>query len=191
MRTHLPQNPLFVAMDVAQRNHFLEALARPYNSGAEHDLGTILVMIADIDASKAECRNPEDRDAILSELEALVGTRKLTELVRDLTRRALLRVARDAVDAQSAEEKARGALTGNLGTLLYDMGDYEGAKPLYEEVLAARREVLGDRHEGTLTAIGNLGALYRRWASTTRRGRSTRRRWRRGARRWATSTRAR
>ena len=47
----------------------------------------------------------------------------------------------------------------NLGSLLQDQGDLDGAAPLYREALQARRETLGDRHPDTLISIWNLSKL--------------------------------
>ena len=41
----------------------------------------------------------------------------------------------------------------NLGTLLQDKGDLDGAEPLLRKALEGYRETLGDQHRDTLTAI--------------------------------------
>jgi hypothetical protein len=47
----------------------------------------------------------------------------------------------------------------NLGGLLQDSGDLDGAAALYHEALTARRHELGDTHPDTLISINNLGGL--------------------------------
>ena len=62
------------------------------------------------------------------------------------------------------EAKAPGSLDvagtlSNIGAVLQDQGDLDGAAPLLREALEAMRETLGDRHPHTLTSINNLGWL--------------------------------
>ena len=44
----------------------------------------------------------------------------------------------------------------NLAGMLYAQGDLAGARQLEEQVLAARRQLLGEKHPDTLTAMLNL-----------------------------------
>ena len=46
-----------------------------------------------------------------------------------------------------------------LARELQVQGKYDEAEPLYREALEVRRETLGNRHQKTLAAINNLGAL--------------------------------
>ena len=50
----------------------------------------------------------------------------------------------------------------NLADTLVDAGNYDAADTLIGEVLAARRQLLGDVHPATLTSRLNLGDLRRR-----------------------------
>ena len=59
----------------------------------------------------------------------------------------------------------------NLAVLLWKQGDYAAAKPLYEQALAIRKQVLGERHPDTATqpeqpggAAAGAGGLRRRQA---------------------------
>ena len=47
----------------------------------------------------------------------------------------------------------------NLGILLKDKGDYEGAEKLYRRALEGREKQLGPDHPSTLTSVSNLGSL--------------------------------
>ena len=50
----------------------------------------------------------------------------------------------------------------NLAALLSAQGDYARARPLYEQALAIRKEVLGERHPLYATSLSNLGLVL--WA---------------------------
>ena len=69
---------MFVAMGAEQREHFIEALGTSGQSGAKFTSNTIIQALANIDAGKAECRNPDDQYAIQAELAALVGVREVS-----------------------------------------------------------------------------------------------------------------
>ena len=66
---------MFVAMGAEQREHFIKALGR---DKGEFTWQTIMQALANIDAGKAQCRNPDDRDAIQAELTELVGRREVS-----------------------------------------------------------------------------------------------------------------
>ena len=48
----------------------------------------------------------------------------------------------------------------NLGSLLHEAGDLEGAATLFSEALEGSRETLGNDHADTLVSMNNLGGLY-------------------------------
>ena len=68
-----------------------------------------------------------------------------------------------AVHKSALGDKHPDTLTSinNLGSLLQDKGDLDGAGALYREALEAKRETLGDRHPSTLASINNLGMLLK------------------------------
>ncbi len=68
--------------------------------------------------------------------------------LRHVTDRAMPRTDRRAV-----------ALCGNLGYLLYAMGQLAEARPYLERALAIREEVLGPQHPDTANSLNNLGYL--------------------------------
>ena len=43
--------------------------------------------------------------------------------------------------------------------MLESQGDYAAARPLYEQALAIRKEVLGERHPDYATSLNNLAVL--------------------------------
>ncbi|GMI09951.1 hypothetical protein TrLO_g9160 [Triparma laevis f. longispina] len=47
-----------------------------------------------------------------------------------------------------------------LGSALYNNGEYEEAKEVYEKCLAGRLTVLGEQHKDTLGMLNNLGIVY-------------------------------
>lgn len=59
-----------------------------------------------------------------------------------------------------SDEEFRLAALGNLGVAHLQLGLYAEATPILEQTLAAKRDVLGERHQSTLTSIHNLSGLY-------------------------------
>ena len=57
------------------------------------------------------------------------------------------------------EPATTASLWNNLGYLLDSMGDYFAAHPYYEQALALRRQVLGEKHPDTASSLNNLGYL--------------------------------
>jgi tetratricopeptide (TPR) repeat protein len=47
-----------------------------------------------------------------------------------------------------------------LCLLQFELGDYDEAATICEQVLEVQRRVLGDDHPSTLYSIGNLGTIY-------------------------------
>ncbi|MEM7532651.1 MAG: tetratricopeptide repeat protein [Chloroflexota bacterium] len=68
-----------------------------------------------------------------------------------------LRYVTDYAKERQDERAAR--LCNNLGYHLKMTGDYEAARPYYEQALAIRLEVLGDNHPHTARSLNNLGTL--------------------------------
>ncbi len=66
-------------------------------------------------------------------------------------------VARHSEKASLKEDT--GSLFNNLGFYLDSIAEYAEAKPYYEQALAIRREVLGEKHPDTARSLNNLGAL--------------------------------
>ena len=48
-----------------------------------------------------------------------------------------------------------------LALELHAQGKYDEAEPLFREALEMSRETLGSKHQNTLAAINNLGALLK------------------------------
>ena len=123
------------------------------------DFDPIQASLSKVDVRTAKCCNPEDTKAILDELEQGVGFVACNTLVLGLLREALVAQARAVLARLPVAERGTSVLLTCLGRLLKDTGQLKEARPLYEEVLQARREALGDRHLETLISISNMGAL--------------------------------
>jgi hypothetical protein len=48
----------------------------------------------------------------------------------------------------------------SLGIKLYDIGDYEEARKVYEKCLLGKETVLGEDHKKTLATVNNLGTVF-------------------------------
>ena len=68
--------------------------------------------------------------------------------------RAITEVIQPREDAQAAR------LATTLGVSLYLLGDYAGARPLYEWALTIRERVLGPDHPDVAKSLHNLATLY-------------------------------
>jgi tetratricopeptide (TPR) repeat protein len=66
----------------------------------------------------------------------------------------------ELVRGRAAEDAELSQATGDLATALQGAGDFDGALPLAEEVLAVARRIHGDDHPDTLTYINNLANLH-------------------------------
>ena len=119
-------------------------------------------IVAGLDARDAQISKVEDREYIMGEVEKLGGgLGAVTATVCGALRTWLAEEGRAALERIPAGNKGRPRLLNNLGRLLKDQGDYEGAAPLYREALQIRRETLGNRHPSTLISIFNLSMLMR------------------------------
>ena len=120
----------------------------------------IAKIVANIDARDAQISKVEDREYIMGEVAKLGGgLGAVTATVCGALRTWLAEEGRAALGRMPAGNKGRPRLLNNLGLLLHDQGDYEGAAPLCREALQIRRETLGDRHPSTLISMNNLGGL--------------------------------
>jgi tetratricopeptide (TPR) repeat protein len=72
----------------------------------------------------------------------------------------LARARWELVRGRAAEDAERREAADNLARALHDAGDFEGALPLFEEVLAVERRINGDDHPATLDCINNLAPLH-------------------------------
>jgi tetratricopeptide (TPR) repeat protein len=72
----------------------------------------------------------------------------------------LARARWELVRGRVAEDGERREAADDLARALQDAGEFDGALPLYEEVLAVERRINGDDHPNTLTSISNLANLH-------------------------------
>lgn len=157
--THLCGGRLDFAMSDEQHDAFLDALSTATNFG--------ISSVAEIDVRRAECKEKEEREAILAELEARgVEVEEVNRVVIAKLRSALVVQASAVFTTTSEEEEGQGdddapqrlSLVENFATLLSESGDVEAARPLLEQVVAARRGTFGDTHPKTLVAKRKLDA---------------------------------
>uniref|UniRef100_A0A0G4F4S4 Uncharacterized protein n=1 Tax=Chromera velia CCMP2878 TaxID=1169474 RepID=A0A0G4F4S4_9ALVE len=120
-------------------------------------------MVAGLNAEEAQISKVEDREYILGKVEGLQGgLGTVTATACDALRKWLVEQGQRAVEGLT-DRKRKGpkgsTLLNNLGLLLQDQGDLQGAEKLLREALEVRRQTLGDRHPHTLISINHLGML--------------------------------
>ena len=125
------------------------------------DFDSIATSLAKVDVRRSEAFKVEDQRMILGAVEQGVGFTKLNQVVGGQLREWLTAQAQAALARLPAEERGTSALINQLGRLLKAQGQLDEARPLLEEALRVRREVLGDRHPDTLGSISNLGSLLK------------------------------
>ena len=113
-----------------------------------HDIAGI---VAGVDARDAQISKTEDRDYIRKEIDSLPGgPAAVNTAVCASLQRWLADEGRAALAKVPKEERGTSSLINNLGLLLQDKGDLDGAEELYREALDGCRETLGGRHHHTL-----------------------------------------
>jgi len=130
-----------------------------FETALVEDFESIAIKLSEVDVRKAECRNPKDTEQILGELEREVGLAECNKAVFGLLRGALAGQGRAALERMEPAKRATSTLINNLGMMLQDQGDLDGAKAMYREYLEGCRGTLGDKHRSTLGSINNLGLL--------------------------------
>ena len=109
-----------VVMSSAQQAAFEAALVNDFDS--------IQTSLSKVDVRTATCRNAEDTEAILGELEQGVGFVACNTQVIGLLREALGAQARAALARLPAAQRGTSTLINNLGLLLQQMGKPEEAR---------------------------------------------------------------
>ena len=123
------------------------------------DFDSIATQLSRVDVRTAECRKSKETLAVVGELEREVGLDECNRVVRGLLNGALAAQGKAMLAGLPVRDVRRPPLLNQVGRLLQDQGDLDGAAPLYREALRVRRATLGDRHEDTLISISNLGGL--------------------------------
>ena len=123
------------------------------------DFGSIQASMAKVDVRDAKCRNLEETEGILGELDSMVGFGECNKLVIGLLNENLAAHGRAALALLPAAERGTSTLIDNLGRLLKKMGQMKEARTLLEQAMHAKVEVLGNRHPKTLVSIHNMGKL--------------------------------
>ena len=123
------------------------------------DFASITTSLSKVDVRRAEAFKIEDQRMILGAVEQGVGFTELNKLVSGQLREWLATQAQAALARLPAEERGTSALIDKVASLLQEQGRFDDARPLFEEALRVRKEVLGDRHEDTLSSIADLASL--------------------------------
>jgi len=123
--------------------------------------GAIMTALSQIDVQQADCRNENEKAAILKELEDGVGFLECNRVVIGALREGWVAYAKALLRDNKWDRGCRGLskLLFKVSNLLKDMGKLEEARPLMEEQMHAYRETFGIRDERTLAAINNLAVL--------------------------------
>ena len=135
--------------------------AADFEAALVTEFDAIATAVSRVDSRRAVCFTPDDEAMIHDAIERRLtgGHRGLDALLAEALRGWLASRGRAALAQLPEEERGTSKLLNNLGRLLHDQGDLQGAAPLFREALAARRSTLGDTHPDTLTSINNLGSL--------------------------------
>ena len=130
-----------------------------FSTALTTDFDSIATQLSRVDVRTAECRKRKETDAILGELDREVGLVECNKVVHGLLNGALVALGKGWLVWLPAGDERRPGLLNNLGRLLQDQGNLDGAAPLILDALQGYRETLGDRHADTLSSIANLGSL--------------------------------
>ena len=141
-----------VAMSRDCQRQFLEDMARQGRRAVEK-------MLATINAERSECWKAEDRDRIFDAVRLTVGFVGINAMVFEQLREWVVAVTVAAVREEGDRMQAL-RLKDTLAKLYAGQGKYALAEPLFVEVLARYKELLGDRDGNTLVAMSNMAALY-------------------------------
>ena len=132
-----------------------------FKEALEDDFDSIIASLSNVDARKADAFKHEDLAMIRGAVEADVGFEKINIVAIGLMRDWVAARGRHELALLPARERGTSALLNNLASLLKDQGKLDEAEPLYSEALAAKREVLGERHPDTLAGMNKLASLLR------------------------------
>eukprot|EP00808_Paulinella_micropora_P008545 g23683.t1 len=125
------------------------------------DFDSILGSLSRIDVKKAEAGKKEDQEKILALVEGMQGgAHELNKAVLAEMRAWVVQAGRDALKAREGKtDEATLLLMNNLGGLLRNVGDFQGAEEFFRRSLEACEKTLGAEHPNTLTSVNNLAGL--------------------------------
>lgn len=144
----------------------IDVVLSPGQAAAFHtelvtDFPSIAANLCKVDARAATAFKASDLEMIKGAIHQNLkgGFVELNTVITGLLRKWLADSGRRELASLPADTRALQPLQNQVANLLADLGDAEGARALYEEALAARRERLGERHSDTLLVANNLFGL--------------------------------
>ncbi|EGD79450.1 TPR repeat containing protein [Salpingoeca rosetta] len=117
-----------------------------------------------VQAQRAEAFNPRDKDMIFEAIQNGVGFGALNQAVKDQLRAWCLSKMVAAVEAMRArgedETRAFAELCNQVGLVLDDFGEHDGAIAYYETALPILLRTEGENGENVAALYNNLGTAY-------------------------------
>lgn len=132
----------------------------------------VLSALSNIQAEKAEAFLKDDLDMIFEAIRSTVGFRQMNTRVNEQLREWYVKTAVEIADeevmliANSSEDDTMdqkikvARMQHQVGSLLADFGDHDGAINHFQKALVMNRATVGEDHPNTAHAYNRLGLLY-------------------------------
>ncbi|KAG1671285.1 hypothetical protein FOA52_010856 [Chlamydomonas sp. UWO 241] len=121
------------------------------------DFAPLKQVFIDLDVASAQATGKADLDRIQADIEAGVGARAMTHILKDALVDGMLHQVPPAT-GRAGDADECGAIA-NAARMCHFSGRYDEAEPLARRVLAAHENVLGAGHPDTLNSVGILAGL--------------------------------